>query len=46
MSSRTPDVGQMAPDFEALKSDQSRFQLKEALRPGKNVMLLFYRGHW
>ncbi|MEE8350520.1 MAG: hypothetical protein V3R94_13170 [Acidobacteriota bacterium] len=46
MSARTPAVGQAAPDFEALKSDQGRFHLSEELEPDNNVLLLFYRGHW
>jgi peroxiredoxin len=46
MNPQIPDVGQMAPDFEALNSSGDIFSLKQALSTGKNVLLLFYRGHW
>jgi len=39
-----PQVGQMAPDFSLVADDGTPLHLS-ALR-GKNVLLVFYRGHW
>jgi cytochrome oxidase Cu insertion factor (SCO1/SenC/PrrC family) len=36
--------GTLAPDFELPSADGGNFRLS-SLR-GKNVVLLFYRGHW
>jgi len=46
MSRSVPDIGQDAPDFQTLTSDNQPFLLSEALKPGHFVKLLFYRGHW
>jgi peroxiredoxin len=46
MNLEIPDVGEVAPEFETLTSSAERFHLKEALGTGRNVLLLFYRGHW
>ena len=39
-----PQVGQAAPDFTLVDDTGSPLQLS-ALH-GKNVLLVFYRGHW
>lgn len=41
-----PDIGQDAPDFETVTSDNIAFKLSEELKSGTNVKLMFYRGHW
>ena len=41
-----PDIGQDIPDFEVVTSDNKMFKLNEELKSGKNVKLMFYRGHW
>jgi peroxiredoxin len=41
-----PDIGQNTPDFEAMTSDNTIFKLSEELKSGKNIKLVFYRGHW
>lgn len=41
-----PDIGQTAPDFEVLTSRGETFHLQQVLSAGRNVLLLFYRGHW
>ncbi len=46
MKIEIPDIGQMAPDFKVLNSSGGMFSLKQALRAGDNILLLFYRGHW
>ena len=38
-------VGQFAPDFVLTRSDGSRTGLSD-FRDRKNVVLVFYRGHW
>jgi len=46
MNQNIPDIGQDAPDFEAVTSDNRIFRLSDELKPGKNIKLVFYRGHW
>jgi peroxiredoxin len=46
MNHNIPDIGQAAPDFEVATSDGNTFQLSEALKSGKHIKLVFYRGHW
>jgi peroxiredoxin len=46
MNPDIPDIGDIAPDFEALTSSADTFQLKQALSAGGNILLMFYRGHW
>ena len=46
MNQNIPDIGQDAPDFEAATSDQKTFRLSHELKAGKNIKLMFYRGHW
>lgn len=46
MNPDIPDIGENAPDFEVLTSKGETFHLKQPLSTGRNVMLLFYRGHW
>ena len=46
MNQNIPDIGQDAPDFEAMTSDDKTFKLSEELKSGKNIKLVFYRGHW
>ena len=38
-------VGSLAPGFETMAADGSMFNLHEALKNGK-VMIVFYRGYW
>ncbi len=44
VAAAAPQVGQTAPDFTLADQSGAPFQLA-ALR-GKNVLLVFYRGHW
>lgn len=46
MNKNIPDIGQAAPDFEIPASDGTVFKLSKALSSGRNVKLLFFRGHW
>jgi len=46
MKTEIPDIGQKAPDFEVLNSSGEMISLKQALSAGRNILLLFYRGHW
>ncbi|MBU3916446.1 peroxiredoxin family protein [bacterium] len=46
MESNIPDIGQKALDFQVKNQNGGEFQLKNALSNGKNLMLVFYRGHW
>ncbi len=46
MKADIPNIGQNAPDFKARTSEDGLFQLHNALETGKNVCLVFYRGHW
>jgi peroxiredoxin len=46
MNQAIPDIGQATPDFEVPTSDGKTFKLSEALQSGKNIKLMFYRGHW
>lgn len=46
MNKDIPDIGQDAPDFGVATSDGKTFKLSEELKSGKNVKLMFYRGHW
>jgi peroxiredoxin len=46
MNPDIPDIGEIAPDFESLTSEGETFRLQQALNTGRNVLLLFYRGHW
>jgi hypothetical protein len=46
MDKNIPDIGQNAPEFEALTSERKIFKLSEELKSGQNVKLVFYRGHW
>ncbi len=41
-----PEAGDIARDFVAVDETGSRFALSDARKPGRNVMLLLYRGHW
>jgi hypothetical protein len=43
-ASGAPQVGQAAPDFALTDHTGEPFQL--AAQRGKNVLLVFYRGHW
>lgn len=38
-------VGQVAPDFR-LRDEQGRIHQLSQYRGSKNVILVFYRGHW
>lgn len=46
MQSNIPDVGQTALDFKVKTHNGNEFHLEKALFNGKNIMLVFYRGHW
>lgn len=46
MRQSTPEVGDIAPDFDAKTSENENFKLSNALATGRNIMLVFYRGHW
>ncbi|MDY6856480.1 MAG: hypothetical protein SWO11_17610 [Thermodesulfobacteriota bacterium] len=46
MKADVPDVGQTALDFDVLTAEGKTFQLEKALKPGMNIMLIFYRGNW
>jgi len=46
MKTEIPDIGQKAPAFEVLNSNGEVFSLQKALSTGRNILLLFYRGHW
>jgi len=46
MNQNIPNIGQDAPDFEVAASNGSLFKLSEELKSGKNIKLVFYRGHW
>lgn len=41
----TPDVGQVAPDFEVADSSGAARRLGELVGDGQ-LVLVFYRGHW
>jgi peroxiredoxin len=46
MNKTIPDIGQSAPDFHVPAADGKTFRLSDVLKSGKNVKLMFYRGHW
>ena len=46
MSRLIPDIGEHAPDFQTLTSDNQPFLLSGVLKSDHYVKLLFYRGHW
>jgi len=46
MHKEIPNIGQNIPDFEAVTSDNRIFKLSDELKSGKNIKLMFYRGHW
>jgi len=46
MNQNIPAIGRSAPDFEVAASDGSTFKLSQELKSGKNIKLVFYRGHW
>ena len=46
MNQNIPDIGQDAPDYEVATSDGKTFKLSDELNSGKNIKLVFYRGHW
>ena len=46
MNKDIPDIGQDTPDFEVAMSGGSTFKLSEELKSGRNIKLMFYRGHW
>ena len=46
MSREIPAIGQDVPDFEVPKSEGNTFRLSEELKSGRNIKLVFYRGHW
>jgi len=46
MEKEIPGIGRLAPDFIAKTSDNNDIQFQDILNLGKNVVLIFYRGHW
>lgn len=46
MAKNIPNVGESAPYFTVTTARNSSFSLKSTLAKGRNVMLVFYRGHW
>jgi len=46
MKKAIPNVGDSAPLFKSITSKKQPFNLKKALAKGRNVMMVFYRGHW
>jgi peroxiredoxin len=46
MKNITPKIGEKAPDFTILTADDKNFTLYSALESNRNVLLVFYRGHW
>ena len=46
MHANIPAVGQVAPDFEVATASGNTFKLSEELTSGRNIKLMFYRGHW
>jgi peroxiredoxin len=46
MKEKIPDIGQSAPDFQLQDSMRNLFQLSRTLSQTKNLLLIFYRGHW
>ena len=46
MQNDIPDVGQDAPNFEAVTAVNKIFRLNEELKAGRNIKLMFSRGHW
>lgn len=46
MGEHTPDVFEPAPDFSVKTANEDIFQLSRALSEEKNMLLVFYRGHW
>jgi hypothetical protein len=41
-----PGVDDFVPDFQAKTSEDEKFRLQSVLEVGRNIMLVFYRGHW
>ncbi len=46
MKKKTPSVGEKAPDFTLVTSENEKFKLSSVLESGKTVLFVFYRGHW
>lgn len=46
MKKHIPEAGDMAPEFHVQTSEGSIFSLSAALSAGRNILLVFYRGHW
>ena len=46
MKTNVPDIGEQAPPFTILTADNQNFELRSALKSKKNLVLVFYRGHW
>ena len=42
---RTPNIGDLAPDFELVDSTGNRQRLSAMVSHGP-LVLIFYRGHW
>ncbi len=45
-ATRLPQLGEPIPELTALTSEGEDFSLANALEQGKNIALIFYRGHW
>ena len=46
MKKKIPDVNEPAPEFSVLNENKVDFLLSDELQLKKNVLLIFYRGHW
>ena len=46
MKEKIPNIGEKAPDFKVLRADNEEFTLYSALKLNRNLLLVFYRGHW
>ncbi|MBU2515665.1 hypothetical protein KJ966_30480 [bacterium] len=46
MKKDIPNINEVAPDFSTLRENGYDFTLSQVLQAQKNVLLVFYRGHW
>jgi len=46
MKKKMHSVGEKAPDFKILTSENKTFKLSSILKSGRKALLVFYRGHW
>ncbi len=46
MDINIPNIGQEVPDFTVADAFGNPFTLSKILKSGRNIKLVFYRGHW